>query len=184
MQRLGLEGGQPGSEQHPHSGCPRLLLPPSGLSPTRSPGSGPGRGRVPGGLGLFLGSWDPVCPELRPRGEISAPKETAAGAHRVQQRAVGGAQRSLPEDRVPELRGPRAPGSQAAPGRTQSAGPSPPPRAAPPPARGGGGDREARGARAAQVPQQARGVPAVDPGLGPVPLNPGLDHPANRIRPA
>ena len=61
VQGLGLEGRQPGSDQQPHSRCPRLL-PPSGLSPTRSPGSGPGRGRAPGRLGAVPGLMGPCFP--------------------------------------------------------------------------------------------------------------------------
>ena len=62
VQGLGLEGGQPGSDQQPHSGCPWLLLPPSGLSPTRSRGSGPGRGRAPCRLGAIPGLMGPCFP--------------------------------------------------------------------------------------------------------------------------
>lgn len=185
VQWLGLEGGQPGSDQQPHSGCRWLLLPPSGLSPTGSPGSGPGRGRAPGRLGAIPGLMGLVSPLVRPHVEVSAPKEKAAPAHGVQQRAVGGAQRSLPEERVPELPGPPAPGGQAPPGRTQSAGLSPPPRGHPsalpePPL----GTARPEGPGLPRVPQQARGLPAVNPGLDPFRLNPVLYHPANRMRPA
>ena len=173
VQWLGLEGGQPGSDQQPHSRCPQLLLPPSGLSPTGSPGSGPGRGRAPGRLGAIPGLMGLVSPLVRPHVEVSAPKEKAAPAHGVQQRAVGGAQRSLPEERVPELPGPPAPGGQAPPGRAQSAGLSPP--APGPPLRPPGataGDREARGARAAPGPAASKGSPRCEPRAGPLPPQP------------
>lgn len=49
---------------------------------------------------------------------------------------------------------------------------APAPLGRPPPAGAAGGDCEARGARTAQVPQQARGLPAVDPGLDPGPPQP------------
>lgn len=81
VQGLGLEGRQPGSEQHPHSGCPRLLLPPSGLSPTRSPGSGPGRGRLPGGLGAVPGLMGPCWPRAQaPRGDQRPQRESGGSA--------------------------------------------------------------------------------------------------------
>ena len=169
VQGLGLEGRQPGSDQQPHSRCPRLLLPPSGLESHLLTWvwSREGEGtRQAGGCSWADGTLFPAL--VRPHGEVGAPKQAAAGAHGVQQRAVGGAQRSLPEERVPELPGPPAPGGQAPPGRAQSAGLSRPPRGHPsalpePPL----GTARPEGPGLPRVPQQARGLPAADPGLDP-----------------